>query len=61
MKLKDWVAITNGVDEFEIFGIDHYYYPNTKDLMLDLHGEDEIDEVIISAEEDWVQARIYLK
>lgn len=61
MKLKDWIAITSGVDEFEIFGIDRYYYPNTKAEMLNLHGEDEIDEVIISTEDDWVQARIYLK
>jgi len=63
MKLKDWVAITNGVDEFDIFGISHYYYPETKAEMLMLHGDDEIDEVFIESDfdEEWVVAKIYLK
>ena len=62
MKLKDWVAITNGVDEFEIFGFGRYYLTE-KTEMLDLYGEDEIDEVYIQADEEgaWVQANIYLK
>lgn len=62
MKLKDWVAITNGIDEFEIY--DSYtYYPETKERMLTMHGEDEIDEIFIQTYEEgsWVVARIYLK
>ena len=62
MKFKDWVAITNGVDEFDIY--DGYtYYPETKDLMLATHGEDEIDSIFIETYEEgaWVVAQIYLK
>ena len=62
MKLKDWVAITNGINEFDIY--DGYnYYPETIDLMLAAHGEDEIDEIFITTYEEgsWVVATIYLK
>lgn len=63
MKLKDWVAITTGIDEFSIFGWNERYYPNTKPQMLMRYGEDEIDEVFIETleEGDWVRANIYLK
>lgn len=61
MKLKDWVAVTNGINEFDIFGYNNTYYRETK--MLDLYGEEEIDEIFIETFNDgaWVQAKIYLK
>lgn len=62
MKLKDWVAIMNGIDEFDIY--DSYsYYAETKHLMLTQHGEDEIDEIFIKTFEEgsWVVANIFLK
>lgn len=63
MKLKDWVAITNNIDEFYIFGTHQYYYPETKSQMLLFHGDDEIDEIFIrtDADEDWIVAHIFLK
>lgn len=62
MKLKDWVAITNGIDEFDIYD-SHTYYPENKSQMLLAHGEDEIDEIFIETYDDgtWVVATIYLK
>ena len=62
MKLKDWVAIMNGIDEFDIY--DSYsYYAETKPQMLAQHGEDEIDEIFIKTFEEgsWVVANIFLK
>lgn len=62
MKLKDWVAITNGIDEFNIYG-SYTYYLETKSLMLISHGEDKIDEIFIETFEmrTWVVATIFLK
>lgn len=62
MKLKDWVAVTSCIDEFDIY--DSYsYYSGTKGLMLTTHGDDEIDEIFIETYEEgaWVVAKIYLK
>lgn len=63
MKFKDWVAIMNGVDEFDIFGISPNYYIEEKPQMLMLYGEAEIDEVFIETleEGDWVRAKVFLK
>ena len=60
MKLKDWVQITNSIDEYEIYNDCSYYH---KKLMLEKFGEDEVDEIFIDAEEGgfWVVAKIYLK
>lgn len=62
MKLKDWVQITNSIDEYDIYN-DYSFYHETKNLMLERLGEDEIDEIFIEAYEDgaWVVAKIYLK
>ena len=62
MKLKDWVQITNGIDEYEIFS-NYSDYPENKSRMLEKFGEDEIDEIFIKTYEDgaWVVATIYLK
>ena len=62
MKLKDWVAIMNGIDEFDIYD-SFTYYPETKELMLQVHGDDEVDEIFIKTEDEgtWVVANIYLK
>ena len=62
MKLKDWVAITNGIDEFDIYN-GYCYFKETKEQMLTMHGEDEIDEIFIEVYEDgtWAIAKIYLK
>ena len=62
MKLKDWVAVTNGIDEFDIHN-SFCYFSKAKNTMLIAHGEDEIDEIFIQdCEEDtWVVAKIYLK
>ena len=62
MKFKDWAQITNGIDEYEIFSNDSYY-PENKSRVLEIFGEDEIDEIFIDAEESgfWVVAKIYLK
>ena len=62
MKFKDWAQITNGIDEYEIFSNDSYY-PENKSRVLEIFGEDEIDEIFIKTYEDgaWVVATIYLK
>lgn len=62
MKLKDWVAIMNGIDEFNIYN-GNIYFQDTKDLLLARHGEDEIDEIFIKTFEEgsWVMADIFLK
>ena len=62
MKFKDWAQITNGIDEYEIFS-NYSYYPENKSRVLEIFGEDEIDEIFINAYEDgaWVVATIYLK
>ena len=62
MKLKDWVQITNGIDEYEIFS-NYSDYPENKSRMLEIFSEDEIDEIFIKTYEDgaWVVATIYLK
>lgn len=62
MKLKDWVQITNSIDEYDIYN-DYSFYHETKNLMLERLGEDEIDEIFIDAYEDgsWIVAKIYLK
>lgn len=64
MKLKDWVAVTVGIDEFDIFGTSRHYYPETKSKMLFFYGENEINEIFIETldrEGAWVRANIYLK
>ena len=62
MKFKNWVAVTNGIDEFDIYN-GYCYYRETKEQMLATHGENEIDEIFIEAYEDdtWKVAKIYLK
>lgn len=62
MTLKDWVQITNSIDEYDIYN-DYSFYRETKNLMLERLGDDEIDEIFIEAYEDgaWVVAKIYLK
>lgn len=61
MKLKDWVAITSCVDEYNIYNGD-IYHAETKQRMLDQHGEDIIDEIIINSKEEgaWIVAYIFL-
>lgn len=62
MTLKNWVQITNSIDEYDIYN-DYSFYRETKNLMLERLGDDEIDEIFIEAYEDgaWVVAKIYLK
>lgn len=62
MLVKDWVQITNGIDEYDIYN-DYSYFRETKNIMLERFSEDEIDEIFIEAYEDgaWVVAKIYLK
>ena len=62
MKFKDWVEITKGIDEFNIYD-SWSYYEETKDLMLTFHGEREINKIVIHTydEGSWVEASIYLK
>lgn len=62
MKLKDWVDITNGIDEFDIFGFSQYYIEEKLQMLL-LHGDDEIDEIFIETYKEgaWVVAKVFLK
>jgi hypothetical protein len=60
MKLKDWVAVMVGIDEYDIEN--HYdYYNGTKDEMLKLYGEKEIDEIQVGEKDGDVFAIIFLK
>ena len=42
MKLKDFIAVVNNIDEFDIYGGRVYHATNTKQL-LDIHGEDIVE------------------
>lgn len=62
MKLKDFIAVVNNIDEFDIYGGRVYHAANTKQL-LEIHGEDIVEDVFIEVEQEgsWIIAHIYLK
>jgi hypothetical protein len=60
MKLKDWVAVMVGIDEYDIENR-YDYYNNNKDEMLKLYGEKEIDEIQVGEKDGDVFAIIFLK
>ena len=62
MKLKDFVAVVNNIDEFDIYS-GRVYHATNKQQLLEIHGEDIVEDVFIEVEQEgnWIIAHIYLQ
>ena len=62
MLFRNWVKITNGICEYNIY-LDYSYYEETKERMLNKFGDREIERILIDAYDDgdWIVANIFFK